>query len=146
PSAPKKARPKGRRMYQRGLSKQIAKLNKYRPSGNTQRKGITAMSWHNLLVVASNRADAHAGKITQSRRVKTVGPAASPAGRCSPPTGLGLIPPVESNARVSLFRPCRSAFKSFTAQYPQQHAKAPSPHPQMVAWALRVKWFSKKTG
>mgnify|MGYP001000899763 CR=1 FL=1 len=35
---------KGRRMYQRGLSKHRMKVNKYNESGNTQRNGITATS------------------------------------------------------------------------------------------------------
>src|SRR5947209_5909685 len=57
----------GNRTYHLGLSKQMMKLSRYSPSGSTQRKGMTAMSWHNLLVVASKRIEAQAGKRSQRR-------------------------------------------------------------------------------
>src|SRR5436190_20539901 len=59
------AKVNGKRTYQRGLSKHIMKLKRYSASGRTQRKGITATSWHILLVVARSRAEAQAGSRSQ---------------------------------------------------------------------------------
>src|SRR5258705_8940893 len=60
----------GNRTYQRGLSKQIMKLSRYKASGSTQRNGITATSWHILLVVAMSRTEAQDGKRIHNRRAK----------------------------------------------------------------------------
>src|ERR1019366_8203641 len=61
------------RRYQRGLSKQRMKLNRYKASGSTQRKGITATSWHILFVVASRSTEAQAGNSSHQRRMKAEG-------------------------------------------------------------------------
>src|SRR2546423_14399784 len=55
----------GNRTYHLGLSKQTMKLSRYRASGSTHRKGMTATSWQILFVVASKSTDAQAGSATQ---------------------------------------------------------------------------------
>ena len=73
PQAAMSASRNGRRTYQRGLSKQMMKLNKYSASGNTQRNGITATSWHILFVVASRSTEAQAGSSSHKRRLRGEG-------------------------------------------------------------------------
>src|ERR1035437_1283908 len=73
PQAAMSASMNGRRAYQRGLSKQMMNLNKYSASGSTQRKGITATSWHILFVVASSSTDAQAGSSSHKSRLRVEG-------------------------------------------------------------------------
>ena len=73
PSAATSASANGKRVYQRGLSKQMMKLNKYSASGSTHRNGITATSWHILFVVASSSTEAQAGSRSHSRRLRVEG-------------------------------------------------------------------------
>src|SRR6266567_7792616 len=54
------------RRYHFWLSKQMTKVSKYRTSGTTQRKGITAISWHIKLVVARSMTDATMGRRNQN--------------------------------------------------------------------------------
>ncbi len=51
----------------------MMKLNRYSASGSTQRNGITATSWHILLVVASRSTDAQAGSSSHRRRSRAEG-------------------------------------------------------------------------
>src|SRR5665213_1021558 len=69
PMARMSASPNGKRPYQRGLSKQMMKLNKYSVNGRIQRNGITATSWHTMLVVASSSVDAQAGSSSHKIRL-----------------------------------------------------------------------------
>src|SRR5436190_17082657 len=73
PIAAISARVNGKRTYQRGLSKQMMNDRRYSANGNTQRKGMTATSWQILFVVASSKADAHAGSRSQRSRERGVG-------------------------------------------------------------------------
>src|SRR5215472_6794288 len=66
------AKRNGMRLYQRGLSKLIMKLNRYTASGSTQRNGITVTSWQILFVTANRSSEAQAGNSSQSRRTKAV--------------------------------------------------------------------------
>src|SRR5258706_1568533 len=65
PRAAISANANGKRRYQRGLSKLMMKLSRYRLNGSTQRNGMTATSWQILLVVASSRMELHAGSSHQ---------------------------------------------------------------------------------
>src|SRR5258707_8870369 len=56
------------RRYHFWLSKQMIKVKRYRTSGNTQRKGTTATSWHIKLVVARSMTDAAMGSKNQNKR------------------------------------------------------------------------------
>src|SRR5262245_40760919 len=75
--AARSARVKGTRRYQRGLSKQMMKLKRYKLNGNTQRKGTAATSWHILLVVANRSTDAQAGSNSHNIFCAAVGRATS---------------------------------------------------------------------
>src|SRR5882724_3646355 len=77
------------RRYHFWLSKQMIKVKRYRTSGNTQRKGITATSWHIKLVVARSMTDAAMGSKNQNKRtdregagMEDRGSVGSPAGSC----------------------------------------------------------------
>src|SRR5690349_15667126 len=115
-----RARLNGKRRYQRGLSKQMMKLNKYSASGATQRNGMTATSWHSLLVIANNRTDAQAGSSSQRRKVSVERRALSVGGTGGQISGLALT-----------FSP---TLKNFNAQNPQHRTYAAKPQPQISAW------------
>lgn len=73
PNAATRANVNGKRAYQRGLSKQMMKLNRYNASGSTQRNGITATSWQILFVVARSSTEAQAGSNSHKRWLKVEG-------------------------------------------------------------------------
>src|SRR6266403_1837694 len=77
---------KGKRTYHRGLSKQIMKLNRYNARGRTHKNGMTATSWHILLVVAMRSTEAQAGNKTHNRRLRMEG---SPLARGPVPASPG---------------------------------------------------------
>src|ERR1035441_3528398 len=64
---------KPHRKYQRSLSKQRMKLNRYKLSGSTQRNGIAAIFCVRWLVTASSRAEAHAARPIHTKRSDHVG-------------------------------------------------------------------------
>src|SRR5262245_44199417 len=155
PSAAIKARVNGARAYQRGLSKQMIKLKRYSASGRTHRNGITATSWHILLVVAMSNTELHAGSSSQSSRVNAEGGAAETEGGGSgaegrrpevTPESKGLLTPALSPSDGGRSPPALSAFQNFTAQKPQLTAYTTSPQPHSTAWEWRGRWDSKKKG
>src|SRR5262245_5697218 len=98
-------------------------------SGTTQRNGITATSWQILLVEASNRTEAQAGRASQSALLShgtgaTSGPARKPA-----------APPLEP-----------AAFQTLNAQKQQQPPNPTRPAAQSEACVLRLKQISKTNG
>src|SRR6266536_684190 len=70
----------GKRIYHRGLSKQMMKVRRYSANGSTQRNGMTATSWQILFVVASSNADAQAGSSSQRRKLSVEGRASREEG------------------------------------------------------------------
>src|ERR1019366_710430 len=99
------------RRYQRGLSKQMMKLNRYSASGSTQRKGITATSWHILFVVASRSTEAQAGNSSHNRRLTVEGGGLRGSNFSFPFSVFGF--------RASNCPPSPAAFQSFMAHKPQ---------------------------
>src|SRR5262245_9286048 len=97
--------------------------------GATQRNGITATSWQILLVEASNRTEAQAGRASQSALFShgiaaTSGPTRKPA---------------------VLTREL-AAFQTLNAQKQQQTANPTRPAAQSEACVLRLKQISKRNG
>src|SRR6185436_14755247 len=102
------------------------KLKRYNPSGNTQRNGITATSWHILLVVANRSTDAQAGRSNHKIFCVRVGATA-----CSRSEATSLTDGVRQN---------------FIAQKAHATTYTANPHPHKRAWLTRVNCVSKKTG
>src|SRR5262249_1948387 len=76
PSTPARTANRSRR-YQLSLPNDSTNVNRYRDSGRTHRKGLTAMSWVTIFVVASKSDDPVAESASQNRIVHTVGGAPS---------------------------------------------------------------------